>query len=66
MKEAEEEFHNLHDKLPLLLNCSKDMWNAGMLQKVLDVLRTHPSWTVAHVAAYLSLPDLFKHASIQM
>ncbi|CAG0900955.1 unnamed protein product [Darwinula stevensoni] len=62
LKEAEEEFYSLHDKLPLLLNCSKDIWNAGMLQKVLDVLRDHPNWTVAHALAGKNSP-LINHVN---
>lgn len=40
------------------------MYNVPGLQKICDVLAEHPSWNLAHLAAYFSLYDSFKDPKI--
>jgi calcium-independent phospholipase A2 len=40
------------------------MHNVHGLQKICDILADHPSWNLAHLAAYFSLYDSFKDPKI--
>lgn len=40
------------------------MCNINSLQKLCDVVTQHPSWTVAHIAAYFSLYDCFNDTRV--
>ncbi|XP_064215860.1 85/88 kDa calcium-independent phospholipase A2 isoform X2 [Tribolium castaneum] len=64
LDEAEVKFCVLKDKLPTFVEISKEMYNVQGLQKICDVLAEHPSWNLAHLAAYFSLYDSFKDSKI--
>lgn len=38
--------------------------NVGKIQKLCDTLAEHPTWTLAHLAAYFALYDAFTHAIV--
>lgn len=40
------------------------MCNINGLQKICDILAEHPSWTLAHLAAYFALYDSFNNPKI--
>jgi len=40
------------------------MYNVGKIQKLCDILMEHPTWTLAHLAAYFALHDAFMHAIV--
>lgn len=40
------------------------MCNVGKIQKLCDTLTEHPTWTLAHLAAYFALHDAFTHAIV--
>lgn len=40
------------------------MYNIGKIQKLCDTLTEHPTWTLAHLAAYFALHDAFMHAIV--
>lgn len=40
------------------------MCNTGKIQKLCDTLTDHPTWTLAHLAAYFALHDAFSHAIV--
>lgn len=64
LDEAETKFVTLHDKLPVFIEIAKEMCNVNGLQKICDVLNEHPSWTLAHLAAYFALYDSFSNPKI--
>nr|XP_023018736.1 85/88 kDa calcium-independent phospholipase A2 isoform X2 [Leptinotarsa decemlineata] len=64
LDEAEAKFVTLKDKLPLFIEVSKEMCNVHGLQKICDVLSEHPTWTLAHLAAYFGSYDSFTDARI--
>lgn len=40
------------------------MCSIGKIQKLCDTLTEHPTWTLAHLAAYFALYDAFTHAIV--
>lgn len=40
------------------------MCNIGKIQKLCDILVEHPTWTLAHLAAYFALHDAFSHVIV--
>lgn len=57
-------FMLLKDKLPLLLECVPDLLTKELVQEVVLLLRSNPTWTLAHLAAHLGLVDCFKNARV--
>ncbi|XP_066157041.1 85/88 kDa calcium-independent phospholipase A2 [Euwallacea fornicatus] len=64
LNDAETKFVIFHDKLPLFIDIAKEMCNVNGLQKLCDILIEHPSWTLAHLAAYFALYDSFNDPRI--
>ncbi|XP_030753365.1 85/88 kDa calcium-independent phospholipase A2 isoform X2 [Sitophilus oryzae] len=64
LDDAEVKFTILHDKLPVFIEIAKEMYNINGLQKICDVLSEHPTWTVAHLAAYFALYDSFNNPKV--
>ncbi|KAL1518183.1 hypothetical protein ABEB36_001845 [Hypothenemus hampei] len=64
LNEAELKFIIFHDKVPIFIEIAKEMCNVNGLQKICDVLSEHPSWTVAHLAAYFAVYDSFNNPKI--
>nr|CAD7458429.1 unnamed protein product [Timema tahoe] len=60
LSDAEIRFLQLKDKLPPLITIAKEVYNLNGIQKLCDILREHPSWTLAHLAAYFPLNDHFQ------
>ncbi|XP_066992758.1 85/88 kDa calcium-independent phospholipase A2 [Anabrus simplex] len=63
-QEAETKFYEVKDKLPVIMEVSRDMCNLQTIQKICDALRDHPSWTVAHLAAFFGMYECFQSPSI--
>ncbi|XP_050434719.1 85/88 kDa calcium-independent phospholipase A2 [Adelges cooleyi] len=64
IEDAEVRFCIFKDKLPDLLNISKDGYNLSLIQGLCDTLIQHPTWTIAHLAVHLSMNDIFSHPQI--
>ncbi|CAH1155338.1 unnamed protein product [Phaedon cochleariae] len=64
LEEAEGKFRTLKDKIPVFIEVSKEMCNTNGLQKICDALDNHPSWTIAHLAAYFALYDAFGNTKV--
>lgn len=63
-EQAETRFLIYKDKVPLLVQISREMCTVAKIQKLCDVLVEHPSWTLAHLAAHFALHDAFSHAVV--
>uniref|UniRef100_L7M3H1 phospholipase A2 n=1 Tax=Rhipicephalus pulchellus TaxID=72859 RepID=L7M3H1_RHIPC len=61
---AELCFMLLKDKLPLLLECVPDMLTKELVQEVVQLVRSNPTWNLAHLAAHLGLVDCFKNPRV--
>ncbi|KAH6943765.1 hypothetical protein HPB50_026941 [Hyalomma asiaticum] len=61
---AEVFFMLLKDKLPLLLECVPDLLTKEMVQEVVQLLHSNPTWNLAHLAAHLGLVDCFKNPRV--
>ncbi|XP_050301399.1 85/88 kDa calcium-independent phospholipase A2 isoform X2 [Anthonomus grandis grandis] len=64
LEEAETKFVILHDKLPDFIEIAKEMCNVSGLQKIIDVLHEHPSWTLAHLAVFFAVYDSFDNPKV--
>ncbi|KYM92145.1 85 kDa calcium-independent phospholipase A2, partial [Atta colombica] len=61
---AETRFLIYKDKVPVLVQIVREMCHVGKIQKLCDTLVEHPTWTLAHLAAYFALHDAFMHAIV--
>ncbi|XP_072748411.1 85/88 kDa calcium-independent phospholipase A2 isoform X1 [Anoplolepis gracilipes] len=61
---ADVRFLIYKDKVPVLVQIAREMCNVGKIQKLCDTLVEHPTWTLAHLAAYFALHDAFMHAIV--
>lgn len=61
---AEMFFMLLKDKLPLLLECVPDLLTKELVQEVVQLVRSNPTWNLAHLAAHLGLVDCFKNTRV--
>ncbi|XP_020288940.1 85/88 kDa calcium-independent phospholipase A2 [Pseudomyrmex gracilis] len=61
---AASRFTIYKDKVPVLVQLSREMCNTAKIQKLCDTLVEHPTWTLAHLAAYFALHDAFSHAVV--
>ncbi|XP_023245898.1 85/88 kDa calcium-independent phospholipase A2 [Copidosoma floridanum] len=59
LEKVELRFTILKDKVPLLVELSKEMSNVNKIQSLCDTLVEHPTWNLAHIAAHLLLYDAF-------
>ncbi|KAL0102550.1 hypothetical protein PUN28_018087 [Cardiocondyla obscurior] len=64
IEDAETRFVIYKDKVSILVQIAREMCNVGKLQKLCDTLVEHPTWTLAHLAAYFSLHDAFQHTAV--
>ncbi|XP_022651095.1 85/88 kDa calcium-independent phospholipase A2-like isoform X3 [Varroa jacobsoni] len=62
---TELQFTILKDKLPLLLQCVPDLCTRDLIQEVVSLCRSNPSWSLAHIAAHMGMLDVLKHASVK-
>lgn len=63
--EAQVRFIALKEVLPTLaVYMSHDIVNQQVLQNICDLIRDHPTWTSAHIAAHLGFSRLFMHPEI--
>jgi len=62
--EAEVRFLQLKDKIPLLVEISREVCNLGGIQKLCDALQENPTWTVAHLASSFALHGAFQHPDV--
>ncbi|GBN77293.1 85/ calcium-independent phospholipase A2 [Araneus ventricosus] len=59
-------FGQFRDKLPLLVQCVPEIGTSKVaLQNVSQLIRENPSWTTAHIGAYLGYTECFKNKVIQ-
>ncbi|XP_043281433.1 85/88 kDa calcium-independent phospholipase A2 isoform X2 [Venturia canescens] len=61
---AEVRFVVYKDKIPILVQICKELSNVGKIQKLCDTLADHPTWTLAHLAAHLSLYEAFNDVTV--
>lgn len=61
---AEHKFQIYKDKVPILVQISKEMYSVAKIQKLCETLMYHPTWTLAHLAAYFALYDAFNHPAV--
>ncbi|XP_065308723.1 85/88 kDa calcium-independent phospholipase A2 isoform X3 [Dermacentor albipictus] len=61
---AEMFFMLLKDKLPLMLECVPDLLTKELVQEVVQLVRSNPTWNLAHLAAHLGLVDCFKNTRV--
>ncbi|XP_054923715.1 85/88 kDa calcium-independent phospholipase A2 isoform X5 [Dermacentor andersoni] len=61
---AEMCFMLLKDKLPLMLECVPDLLTKELVQEVVQLVRSNPTWNLAHLAAHLGLVDCFKNTRV--
>ena len=54
-------FSSFSHRLQPLYRVSKRVSQREMLQTVCDVIREHPTWNVAHIAAHVGLAEGFRH-----
>ncbi|XP_021919753.1 85/88 kDa calcium-independent phospholipase A2 isoform X2 [Zootermopsis nevadensis] len=64
LQEVEIKFLQLKEKVPVLVGISQEVCNLGGIQKLCDALQENPTWTVTHLASYLSLHDTFQYPVI--
>lgn len=57
-------FMLLKDKLPLMLECVPDLLTKELVQEVVQLVRSNPTWNLAHLAAHLGLVECFKNARV--
>ncbi|KAH0546083.1 85/88 kDa calcium-independent phospholipase A2 [Cotesia glomerata] len=62
---AEVRFTVYKDKVPILVQICKDLNTVARIQKLCDTLSSCPTWTLAHLAAYMALYDAFKDATVK-
>ncbi|XP_042212356.1 85/88 kDa calcium-independent phospholipase A2-like isoform X2 [Homarus americanus] len=63
--EAQIRFISLKELLPpLVQHMPADIVNQKVIQNICDLIRNHPTWTVAHIAAHTGLAQLFSHSSV--
>ncbi|CAL1540222.1 unnamed protein product [Lymnaea stagnalis] len=62
--EAETLYKSLVTMMVPIVNSCTLPFQEDYLQKVLDCVKEHPSWTSAHVAAYLGYHSCLKHPGI--
>ncbi|KZC05683.1 PREDICTED: 85/88 kDa calcium-independent phospholipase A2 [Dufourea novaeangliae] len=63
-QQAEQHFIVYKDKVPVLVQICKEMCSVGKIQKICDTLVEHPTWTLAHLAAYFALYNAFTYAVV--
>ncbi|XP_048506119.1 85/88 kDa calcium-independent phospholipase A2 [Athalia rosae] len=61
---AEHRFNIYKDKVPVLVQISKELCNTNGIRRLCDILIDHPTWTLAHVAAHLTLYNAFNYAAV--
>ncbi|XP_017884788.1 85/88 kDa calcium-independent phospholipase A2 [Ceratina calcarata] len=59
--QAETHFIIFKDKIPIIVQICREMCNVNKIQKLCDTLVEHPTWTLAHMAAYFALYNAFTH-----
>lgn len=57
-------FMLLKDKLPLMLECVPDLLTKELVQEVVQLVRSNPTWNLAHLAAHLGLVECFKNPRV--
>ncbi|XP_075724657.1 85/88 kDa calcium-independent phospholipase A2-like isoform X4 [Rhipicephalus microplus] len=57
-------FMLLKDKLPLMLECVPDLLTKELVQEVVQLVRSNPTWNLAHLAAHLGLVECFKNSRV--
>ncbi|XP_046827551.1 85/88 kDa calcium-independent phospholipase A2 [Vespa crabro] len=62
--EGETRFLIYKDKVPVLVQISREMSNVSKIQRLCDTLVEHPTWTLAHLAAHFALYEAFKNTVV--
>ncbi|XP_035721623.1 85/88 kDa calcium-independent phospholipase A2-like [Vespa mandarinia] len=62
--EGETHFLIYKDKVPVLVQISREMSNVSKIQRLCDTLVEHPTWTLAHLAAHFALYEAFKNTVV--
>ncbi|XP_043252441.1 85/88 kDa calcium-independent phospholipase A2 [Colletes gigas] len=63
-EDATLHFYMYKDKVPILVQICREMCNVNNIQKLCNTLEEYPSWTLAHLAAHLSLFKAFSYDAV--
>ncbi|XP_043505074.1 85/88 kDa calcium-independent phospholipase A2 [Polistes fuscatus] len=64
VEDSEMRFLIFKDKVPVLVQISREMSSVSKIQKLCDTLVEHPTWTLAHLAAHFALHEAFKNTLV--
>jgi hypothetical protein len=62
---AEAEFHLLKTKLPPLMAGYPGLFTAKFLERMVELIHKHPSWSLGHLSADMDVPESFSLPSVQ-
>ncbi|KAL1451791.1 hypothetical protein WDU94_006137 [Cyamophila willieti] len=62
--EAEETFAVMKTKIPTMVKISKETCSIYGLQKLVDLLKEHPAWSIAHIVVQLNLTDCLNSTEV--
>ncbi|XP_075228914.1 calcium-independent phospholipase A2 VIA isoform X2 [Lycorma delicatula] len=65
LEEVQVQFISLKDKLPTLVSISNSASTLNGIQRICDMLRERPSWSLAHIAVNSKWADCIQHPTIQ-
>lgn len=57
-------FQQYSSQLPPFYESSSHILHTEVLQQLTDLIRSHPSWSVAHLAVELGIRECFHHSRI--
>lgn len=57
-------FQQYSSQLPPFYESSNHILHVEVLQQLTDLIRNHPSWSVAHLAVELGIRECFHHSRI--
>lgn len=57
-------FQQYSSQLPPFYESSNHILHVEVLQQLTDLIRNHPSWSVAHLAVELGIRECFRHSRI--
>lgn len=57
-------FQQYSSQLPPFYESSKHVLHTEVLQQLTDLIRSHPSWSAAHLAVELGIRECFHHSRI--
>ncbi|CAG0917044.1 unnamed protein product [Notodromas monacha] len=62
---AEAEFNLYKTKFPILMAGYPGLFTVRFLERMLELIHKHPTWTLAHLAAEMDVPEAFSLPAVQ-